>query len=226
MGVNGTGVAAGKVSVNPFPWGAACLRCPFAPMAAPGKAARPKPWRCLAAFSRGRRWGEDAFLVRVPWFLGLWLGGGRFFSAPPAGQRPIALTGACGRCPGFLLGWRPVRARSRLFEKRRPKNFYARCARRPVSLLYDLFRLMAPLEQRLPQGASRCLAMADSQGQGVGGIIGLGDFLQSQQPPGHLPVSYTHLDVYKRQPRQWPPGASRRRRARRATSPAAPPSGR
>ena len=129
MGVNGTGAAASKVSVNPFPWGAACLRCPFAPMAAPGKAARPKPWRCLAAFFRGRRWGEGAFLVRFPWLLGLWLGGGRFFGALPAGLRPIALTGACGRCPGFLLGWRPVRARSRLFEKRRPKNFYARFAR-------------------------------------------------------------------------------------------------
>ena len=81
--------------------------------------------------------------------------------------------------PWFSFGLTPSKGKVAVFLKEsRLKNFYARCARRPVSLLYDLFRLMAPLEQRLPQGASRCLAMADGQGQGVGGIVGLGDFLQ------------------------------------------------
>ena len=70
--------------------------------AAPGKAARPKPWRRLAAFSRGRRWGEDAFLVRFPWLLDLWLGGGRFFGALPAGLRPIALRARAGAALVFF----------------------------------------------------------------------------------------------------------------------------
>jgi len=69
-------------------------------------------------FSRGRRWGEGAFLVRFHGFLGLWIGGGRFLCALPAGHRSIALTGACGRCPVFLLGWRPTRARSRFSWKK------------------------------------------------------------------------------------------------------------
>ena len=123
MGMNGTGAAASKVSVNPFPWGATCLRCPFAPMAAPGKAARPKPWRCLAAFFRGRRWGEDAFLVRFPWLLGLWLGGGRFFSALPAGLRPIALRARAGAALVFF--WADAHeGKGRTFLKKgAPKTF-------------------------------------------------------------------------------------------------------
>ena len=78
--------------------------------AAPGKAARPKPWRCLAAFSRGRRWEEGAFLVRFPWLLGLWLGGGRFFGALPAGLRPIALRERAGAA-WFSFGLTPSKGK-------------------------------------------------------------------------------------------------------------------
>ena len=46
--------------------------------------------------------GEDAFLVRFPWLLGLWLGGGRFFSALPAGLRPIALRARAGAALVFF----------------------------------------------------------------------------------------------------------------------------
>ena len=119
-------------------------------------------------------------------FWGCGLEEGVFFvrCRPGSGLSPY---GRVRALPWFSFGLTPSKGKVAVFLKEsRLKNFYARCARRPVSLLYDLFRLMAPLEQRLPQGASRCLAMTDSQGQGVGGIIGLGDFLQSQQPPGHL----------------------------------------
>ena len=53
--------------------------------------------------------------------------------------------------PWFSFGLAPSKGKAAVFLKEsRLKNFYARCARRPVSLLYDLFRLMALLEQRLP----------------------------------------------------------------------------
>ena len=49
--------------------------------------------------------------------------------------------------PWFSFGLTPSKGKVAVFLKEsRLKNFYARCARRPVSLLYDLFRLMAPLE--------------------------------------------------------------------------------
>ena len=128
--------------------------------------------------------GDAAGEKTLSWcaFLGFWgygLEEGAFSvrRRPGSGLSPLRARAAL---PWFSFGLTPMKGKVALFEKRRPKNFYARCARRPVSLLYDLFRLMAPLEQRLPQGASRRLAMANGQGQGVGGIVGLGDFLQSQ----------------------------------------------
>ena len=39
---------------------------------------------------------------RFPWLLGLWLGGGRFFSALPAGLRPIALRARAGAALVFF----------------------------------------------------------------------------------------------------------------------------
>ena len=102
MGVNGTG-GQRVMFRSTFSMGRGVPSLSIrAHEAAPGKAARPKPWRCLAAFSRGRRWGEDAFLVRFPWLLELWLGGGRFFSALPAGLRPIALRARAGAALVFF----------------------------------------------------------------------------------------------------------------------------
>ena len=78
---------------------------------------------CLAGFSRGRRWGEDAFLVRFPWLLELWLGGGRFFSALPAGLRPIALRARAGAALVFF--WADAHeGKGRAFLKKgAPKTF-------------------------------------------------------------------------------------------------------
>ena len=181
MGVNGTGAAASKVSVNPFPWGAACLCCPFAPMGQlRGRQRGPSRGDASPHFP-----GDAAGEKTLSWcaFLGFWSYGleeGAFSvrCRPGCGLSPY---GRVRALPWFSFGLTPSKGKVAVFLKEsRLKNFYARCARRPVSLLYDLFRLMAPLEQRLPQGASRRLAMADGQGQGVGGIVGLGDFLQSQ----------------------------------------------
>ncbi len=127
--------------------------------------------------------GDAAGEKALSWcaFLGFW-GYGLEEGAFSVRRRPGCGLSPYGRVralPWFSFGLTPSKGKVAVFLKEsRLKNFYARCARRPVSLLYDLFRLMAPLEQRLPQGASRCLAMTDCQGQGVGGIIGLGDFLQ------------------------------------------------
>ena len=69
--------------------------------------------------------------MRFHGFLGLWIGGGRFLCALPAGHRSIALTGAYGRCPSFFLfGLTPNKGKVAVFLKEsRLKNFYARCAR-------------------------------------------------------------------------------------------------
>ena len=60
------------------------------------------------------------------------------------------------RCvPSFLSCAAPIRARSRLFEKRRPKNFYARFAR-PTPCAHVRYSLDEHERQRAAQGAN-CL---------------------------------------------------------------------
>lgn len=113
-----------------------------------GRQRGPSRGGCLAGFSRGRRWGEGAFLVRFPWLLGLWLGGGRFFSALPAGQRPIALRARAGAALVFF--WADAQqGQGRGFLERKPPKELLRSLR-SASLQFQLLPGVFP---RFRQGA-------------------------------------------------------------------------
>ena len=99
-------------------------------------------------FSRGRRWGEGAFLVRFHGFLGLWIGGGRFLCALPAGHRSIALRARAGAALAFF--WADAQqGKGRGFLERKPPKELLRSLR-SASLQLQLLPGVFP---RFRQGA-------------------------------------------------------------------------